>query len=204
MKMPEWQIEKTKADDGTRQELIRHLAMPRFSARIVEIDPFENCPVTAEGRVDVSQPVYRVDHKTVLCEIDWTDEVPDADRPQWIKAARHARESLRGYFDRWKALPPIVDMVGRIRLDISECQSWSDYTGVFCTENDRTDGKLVESIRQLADVVSTGEVSVLLAMLHAADYSRVANELGGNDIWRRLDYTDGECAEAVGLAIMRQ
>ncbi len=95
-------------------------------------------------------------------------------------------------------------MVGRIRLDISECQSWSDYTGVFCTENDRTDGKLVESIRQLADVVSTGEVSVLLAMLHAADYSRVANELGGNDIWRRLDYTDGECAEAVGLAIMRQ
>lgn len=154
--------------------------------------------------VDVSQPVYRLDHQTVLCEIEWTDVVPDADHPQWIRAIRHARENLRGYFDRWKALPTIVEMAGRVKLDISECLSWSDYTRVFCAENNRTDGKLVESIRQLAGAVSSGELPVLLAMLHAADYSRIADELDGEDIWRRLDYTHGNCAEAVGLAIMRQ
>lgn len=200
----EWRIERTKTDNDTRQERISHLTMPRFTARIVKIDPFKNCPVRTEGHVDIARPVCRLDHQTVVCEIDWIDEVPDADRPQWIKATRHARENLRGYFDRWKSLPPIADMARRIDLDISNCQSWSDYTQRFCAMNDQTDGKLVENIRQLVGVVSTGEVPVLLAMLHAADYSRVADELSGDDIWRRLDYTHGDCAEAVGLAIMRQ
>jgi hypothetical protein len=200
----EWQIERTKTDNNTRQERIRHLTMPRFTARIVKIDPFKNCPVRTEGHVDIARPVYRVDHDTVYCEIDWTDEIPEDQQLQWLEAVRHERENLRGYFDRWKSLPPVVDMAGRIKLDISNCRSWSDYRQRFCAMNDQTDGNLVETIRQLVGVVSTGEVPVLLAMLHAADYSRVADELGGDDIWRRLDYTYGECAEAVGLAIMRQ
>lgn len=200
-----WQIERSKADNGARQERIRHLTMPRFTARIVKIDPFENCPVRAEGHVDITRPVFRVDYETVYCEIDWADEIPEDQQLQWLETARHEHENLRGYFDRWKSLPPVVDMARRIELDISNCQSWSDYTQRFCAMNDQTDGKLVETVRQLVGVVSTGEVSVLLAMLHAADYSRVADELGGNDIWRQhLDYTYGECAEAVGLAIMRQ
>lgn len=203
--LAEWQFDKTTTSNGVCQERIRHLAAPRFSMRFVEIDPFENCPVRSEGDVDVQRkPIYRIDHRTVLCEIDWDDELSEDQHLQWIKAARVARADLRGHFDRWKSLPPVVEMAGRINLDIAGCHSWSDYTEAFCTENDRSEGELVERVRQLADVVSTGEVPVLLGMLHAADYSRVADEIGGEDFWRRLSRTCGDHAEAAALAIMRQ
>ncbi|MGO7338083.1 hypothetical protein [Rhizobium leguminosarum] len=200
----DWQIEKTNTSDGVRQERIRHLTMPRFSVRLVRIDPFENCPVQVEGSVDVRKPIYRIDHQTVFCEIDWTDELSEDQHLPWLKAARKAHTELRGYFDRWKSLSPVKEMAGRIELDIGACQSWMDYTQTFCTENDRTEGALVNRVRGLAGVVSTGELPVLLAMLHAADYSRVADELAGESLWKRLDLTYGDCAEAVGLAIMRQ
>jgi hypothetical protein len=118
-------------------------------------------------------------------------------------AADNARDRLRGNFRRWKALTPVQDIAERINFDIAECQSWSDYAEAFQKQNDRSDDALVKGVRQLANVVSTGEVPVLLGMLHAADYSRVADEIGGADIWRRLDLTYGEHAEAVALAIMR-
>lgn len=201
---PEWRIEKINMSDGVRQERIRHLTMPRFSVRLVRIDPFENCPVQAEGSVDVRKPIYRVDHQTVFCELDWTDELPEDQHLPWLNAACKAHTELRGYFDRWKSLSPVKEMAGRIELDIGACRSWSDYTETFCNENDRTEGALVNRVRGLAGVVSTGELPVLLAMLHAADYSRAADELAGESLWKRLDLTYGDCAEAVGLAIMRQ
>ncbi|MBB3965742.1 hypothetical protein [Rhizobium metallidurans] len=200
----EWRVEKTNTSDGVRQERIRHLTMPRFSVRLVRIDPFENRPVQAEGSVDVRRPIYRIDHQTALCEIDWTDELPEDQHLPWLNAARKAHTALRGYFDRWKSLSPVKEMAERIELDIGACQSWWDYTESFCAENDRTEGALVNRVKGLAGVVSTGELPVLLAMLHAADYSRAADELAGEDLWRRLDLTYGDCAEAVGLAIMRQ
>jgi hypothetical protein len=203
--MAEWQIENLKTNDGTRHERIRHLMAPRFSVRVVQIDPFEMRPVKAEGSVDLHRrPAYRIDHRTVFCEIDWTDDLPEDQQAHWIKATRRALVDLHGCFDRWKSLAPVQDMAERIDLDISTCCSWSDYTEVFCRENDRSSGDLVKRMKQLADVVSTGEVPVLLGMLHAADYSRVADEIGGNDVWRRLSGTCGEHAEAAALAIMRQ
>ncbi|TAY10400.1 hypothetical protein [Rhizobium leguminosarum] len=200
----EWRVEKTNTSDGVRQDRIRHMTMPRFSVRLVRIDPFENCPVRTEGSVDVRKPIYRIDHQTVFCEIDWTDELPEDQHLPWLNAARKAHTELRGYFDRWKSLSPVKEMAGRIELDIGACRSWSDYTETFCGENDRTEGALVNRVRRLAGVVSTGELPVLLAMLHAADYSRAADELAGESLWSRLDLTYGDCAEAVGLAIMRQ
>lgn len=204
-----WQIGRTVADDGAHREYIVHLVSPRFTARVVRIDPFEKQPVEAEGGADVSSGfVYRLDHRTLLCEVEWAETIPGANErdfvAHWFGEARRAWDHLRGHFLRWKVLPPVQDMASQIDLDLSGCRSWSDYTEVFCNANDRTDGELVKRVRHLADVVSTGEVPVLLAMLHAADYSRLADEIGGDDIWRRLSRTCGEHAEATALAIMRQ
>ncbi|MBW0366130.1 hypothetical protein [Ensifer adhaerens] len=205
----EWQIGSTLADDGTRREYIVHLVSPRFTARVVRVDPFDELPIETEGEADVVNGfVYQIDRRTVLCEIEWDDKTPNADERDfaalWLGEADRAWDRLRGQFLRWKALPPVQDMTGRIDLDISGCRSWSDYTEAFCRENDRADGELVKRVRHLAAVVSTGEVPVLIGMLHAADYSRVADEIGGDDIWRRLSRTCGEHAEAAALAIMRQ
>lgn len=209
----EWQIGTTLADNGTRREYITHLVAPRFTARVVKIDPFEKQPVGAEGDVDMSSGFvlqiggFGIGRGNVLCEIEWPDEVPDADNTDfvtfWLGKAVKAWERLHGHFLRWKTLPPVQDMAERIGLDISLCHSWSDYTEAFCDENTRSDGDLVKRVTQLAGVVSTGEVPVLLGMLHAADYSRVADEIGGEDVWRRFDRTHGQCAEAAALPIMR-
>jgi hypothetical protein len=199
----EWIARTTLVDDGTRREEITHMTMPRFTARIVEINPFERTPVEEEGEVDLNGLAYRIDHKTIAFEIVWTDEVPEPDRPRLLRDAMIARAELRSGFKRWKSLDPVRHMADRLNLEIRPCQTWEDYTAVFAEENDRTDGQLVEIARSEIGVLSTGEIPVLLAMLHAADYNRVADELCGGDIWWRLSRTSGDHAEAVALAIMR-
>jgi len=201
----EWQLVIASADDGSRREHITHLAEPRFTARVVQIEPFEDLPLEIEGNVDVvSGYRFQIDPRTLLCEIDWIDEVPNGHHGPWLSKATSARNRLRGHFMHWIALPPVMDMASRIRLDISGCRCWGDYTEVFCKENDRTNGELVRRARSMVGVLSTGEVPVLLGMLHAADYSRVADEIAGDDNWRRLDRTSGQNAEATALPIMRQ
>lgn len=57
---------------------------------------------------------------------------------------------------------------------------------------------------KIADALSPGELSVLAAMLHAADFSRQADALCEETTWRGLERTHGDNATAVALAIMRQ
>ncbi len=214
MKTPsEWQISTTVADDGIRREYITHLTVPRFTARVVKIDPFEKRPVGTEGDVDMRSGIvlqiggFGIGRGNVICEIEWPDGIPDTGDTDivrtWLGKAVKAWEGLHGHFLRWKVLPPVQDMAERVGLDISLCHSWSDYTEAFCDENNRSSGGLVKRVKHMAGVVSTGELPVLLGMLHAADYSRIADEIGGEDVWRRFDRTHGQCAEAAALAIMR-
>lgn len=199
-----WQIERKLNDDGTHQNFITHLQKPQFSARVVKIDPFENQPIPNEGQADINSGfVYTWDCTTVLCQITWTPTPTPAERDHWLSMAAYTYQTFSGHFMLWKRLPPIQEMAHRLNLDISACRKWRDYTVVFRNENDRTDGQLVERIRKLACVVSTGELPVLQAMLHAANYSQVAGELGGDDNWCRLSRTSGDHAEAVAIAIMR-
>lgn len=199
-----WQVERKLADDGTHQNFITHLKEPRFTARVVAVDPFENCPIESESTADLASGiVYKMDRRTVLCETTWADTFTLKEHQYWLAQAAFTYHRFSGHFMRWKLLPPTQDMAERLKLDLRDCHMWGDFTNLFCDENDRTQGDLVERIRKLACVVSTGEVPVLQAMLHAADYSRVADEIAGDDNWRRLSRTSGDHAEAVALAIMR-
>lgn len=107
-------------------------------------------------------------------------------------------------FDTWKNLDPVEDVARKLGFDIGSCRSWDHYGSRFRAANDKDTGHLVKRAKELAGVLSTGELPVLQAMLHAADFSRQADEISEERTWRRLDNTYGDNATAVALAIMRR
>jgi hypothetical protein len=106
-------------------------------------------------------------------------------------------------FDTWKNLDPVEDIAHKLSFDVSRCSSWDDYSSRFQAANDRDVGHLVKRAKEIAGVLSTGELPVLQAMLHAADFSRQADALAEGTTWKGLDNTHGDNATAVALAIIR-
>lgn len=108
-------------------------------------------------------------------------------------------------FNTWKHLAPVQSMAHRLGFDaaFAECNDWDDYTTRFIAAND-DGGRMVKKAQSLVGYLSTGERPVLAAMLHAADFSRFADELAEKETWRQLDRTYGDHAAAVALAILRQ
>jgi len=106
-------------------------------------------------------------------------------------------------FTTWKTLSPVIQMAGKLGFKIEPCLSWQDYGERFRITNDTDAGYMVKSARDVFTGLSTGERPVLAAMLHAADFSWLADELSGSQTWTRLDRTYGDHAAAVALAIMR-
>lgn len=88
----EWLVGDAVGEDGHRREYVMHLHPPRFVARVVAIDP-DGDPETDEQPADVvSGTVYQADQETVLCEIDWIDDVSPGERVKWLDAAADAVE----------------------------------------------------------------------------------------------------------------
>ena len=108
-------------------------------------------------------------------------------------------------FKVWKRLSPVQQIAEQLGFNktLAECTNWDDYTTRFIAANDR-EGRMVHAAKELFEVLSTGERPVLAAMSHAADFSRIADQLSGTETWSRLDRTYGDHAVAVGLAIMRR
>lgn len=108
-------------------------------------------------------------------------------------------------FSAWKNLPPVRGMATRLGFEdeLSRCQSWDDYKWDFIEAN-KADGRMVKAAKSLWSYLSTGERPVLAAMLHAADFSRFADEFSDGELWSALDRTYGDHARAVALAILRQ
>lgn len=107
-------------------------------------------------------------------------------------------------FNTWKTLDPVEDIARKLGFDVSRCGSWDDYGSRFRAANDKDVGHLVTRAKEIAGVLTTGELAVLQAMLHAADFSRQADELCEGATWKGLDRTHGDNATAVALAIMRR
>lgn len=88
----EWLVGDALGGDGQRREYVMHLHPPRFVARVVAIDE-DGDPEADELPADiVSGVVYQADQETVLCEIDWIDDVPPGERVKWLDAAADAIE----------------------------------------------------------------------------------------------------------------
>lgn len=108
-------------------------------------------------------------------------------------------------FNTWKNLPPVEDIAYRLRFAtaLAQSQDWNDYTARFIAAND-DDGQMIKAARELFGDLETEERPILAAMLHAADFSRIADELSENMTWWRFSRIGGENATAVALAILRQ
>lgn len=106
-------------------------------------------------------------------------------------------------FETWKNLDPVEDVARKLGFDVSRCRSWSEYGERFRATNDKDVGHLVTRAKEIEGHLSTGELAVLQAMLHAADFSWLADELAGKGTWQRLDRVHGDHATAVALAILK-
>lgn len=107
-------------------------------------------------------------------------------------------------FERWKGLAPVGHLASCLSFgeELSLSTGWDDYTKRFIAANG-DEGVMVAAARKLVKRLSTSEVAVLAAMLHAADYSEVANEITAPGPWVRFERTRGDHSAAVAFAIMR-
>lgn len=93
----EWMIGDGVTEDGRRREYIVHLVAPRFVGRIVAVDD-DGLPEPGEEPADIlSGVVYVADQETLLCEIEWIDEVDPGHVTHLLEAAAGAieRQALR-------------------------------------------------------------------------------------------------------------
>lgn len=90
----EWIIGDDPPDEGgRRREYIVHTRLPRFIARLVEIDD-DGRPVPGEGEADVTTGVaYRADPNTVICELHWIDRPPASGLVALMEGAANAIEA---------------------------------------------------------------------------------------------------------------
>lgn len=88
----EWMIGDGVTADGRVREYIVHLMPPRFVARIVamEDDAPEDCDLPADI---VSGVVYQANPETMLCEIEWFDQVDPGAVTHLLEAAANAIEA---------------------------------------------------------------------------------------------------------------
>lgn len=104
---------------------------------------------------------------------------------------------------------PARDLLRRIGVDISKCETWDEFTAYVVKVNDAFNadegkcGLVVKRAVALYPVLSTGERVLMEAVLHAADFTRIATELADGETWRNLNFTYGTFAEAVAAVIVR-
>ena len=91
----------------------------------------------------------------------------------------------------------------RLGVDISNIANWCDYTETMVQYNAR-EGILVDAARRFAGVASSGEVVALYAVLAAADFCWLADELSGRNLWDSLSTMGDSVRETVAAAILRR
>lgn len=89
----EWLIGDALGGDGKRREYIHHMQAPRFTARIVACDD-GGLPLPDEHPADVASGVVYSSDDTVLCEIEWIDEVAPGELVKWMEAAADAIDAM--------------------------------------------------------------------------------------------------------------
>jgi hypothetical protein len=104
-------------------------------------------------------------------------------------------------FQKFKA-GPAADICAKAGLDLRRLYTWNDLTWAFSDLDALKDETLVDTFLKMPG--STGDTAVIQAILHAADYSHIADSMKGSGTWSRLQYVTGEHAESVAAAILRR
>ena len=109
---------------------------------------------------------------------------------------------MANLFSRFRELYPARQMADRIGFNLALCSTWSEYGERFRDAN-RDAGHLVLRARSVATVLSDAELALLAAMLMAADFAWLADELCNGETWTYVQRAHGPHAEAIALAIIR-
>lgn len=119
----------------------------------------------------------------------------------WVDEDRDEARAAGLTFQTFK-FGPAGWLCTRAGLSLDGIETWSEYSNHFQERNKKSNGNVVERLLKLP--VSSGEASVIQAILHAADYSRFADDHAHNRTWDRLSGVYDEHAEAVAAAILRR
>ena len=87
--------------------------------------------------------------------------------------------------------------------DISGLETWSEYTRSMLEMPDNEHKQFLERVRQFASECSSSQHGLIGAVLQAADYAWLADELGAGEFWRRVSNFDRNTATTVAAAILR-
>lgn len=95
-------------------------------------------------------------------------------------------------------------MCRRLGLEIvDDCQSWEEFTRIAVLYNDKSEGRLVQSASALFGVASHGERPLIQAILVAADFAWLADELAEGEAWRQTESTSGRHRLALAACLAR-
>ena len=82
--------------------------------------------------------------------------------------------------------------------------TWRDFTDAVVRRNDIKTSSVVNAARTWNGICSSGERAVLCAVLAAADFAWLADELGGSENWQRFRGLGSDYREAIAAAILRR
>lgn len=94
------------------------------------------------------------------------------------------------------------EMCHKLGVDISEVETWQDYTSAVLSLPDRRG--FIERAMALADECSPTERVIVTAVLFAADLSAYAEKLDEGQFWKRADNFSADTATAIAAAVLRQ
>lgn len=107
-------------------------------------------------------------------------------------------------FKFWKSLSPVQQMATRLGCtqSLSQSDNWPEYKSSMMRAD--ANGEIVAAANRIFGKLSSGERPILAAMLHAADFSAIADRLTGDSTWTSISNASGEYSLAIALAIARR
>ena len=105
-------------------------------------------------------------------------------------------------FAAFKAGPGGV-MARALGIGVDGCSTWRQFMSAAIAFNDSQLGVLVDRARHLDGVVSSGQRPLLQAILHAVDFSWLADELGAGKTWRQLEVPDSDYRAAIAACVVQ-
>jgi hypothetical protein len=109
-------------------------------------------------------------------------------------------------FADFKAGQPAKSMFRKLRLEqyLEAATSWRSLRRLIVDYNDPDKGLFVEAARRCDGTASSGERTLLHAILFATDFAWLADELTESRAWFRMDNVSGAWREAVAACILQR
>lgn len=106
-------------------------------------------------------------------------------------------------FADFKASQPAQAMFRKLHLEeyLDAATNWRALRELIVQFNNPDEGNFVKLARQCDGIASSGERVLLHAILFVTDFAWLADELGGREVWQRMNRVSGEWQRAVAACI---